>query len=789
MNIDLKKINWEPGKEPTQIQLMTLRIRKKSDEDEEGSYTTIADNMQVYTDGTILNPPVIKDLDEETNYVLRVLNNDPAGGKFDMVFTTPATFETEAITKSYYPDSELTYDKSGGFRTAMLPPGFGAYYSLEYTPADWFGARHDAILPDNVVWEKKEDLPGIKLQTATDYVQIPMDNAFLDAIKNRYALGVHFYVAAEDLPATGMWPLIAFGSPPSGDGILVYVNCDTKKIHWRQQRNAVEEEIISVNTINTNAWNQVFIFRATNPADSQLWLNSSNTFTGAITAASIPDIPFLFSGVYIGSAGGIFSKFYFTTLNIDSAIALKYQQPPYPVGILENYDDSSDKYRILRKNMIVIDNNKIIYTLPSDVPAGRKLFYIEDSDGISAAEDITVLPIEKKQSPVEIDFAADSEAPSLFKDFCYPMAKGWGGANGGVSPKHIYVQDGLLVLEAHGDQYDGHSQGFSEDGTPKVHDIPEDPSHNIPWTTRVGAAITSREYYGYGSYVVEAKLPRDIGVAPSFWTAHYAKVHPQDPRYEQLLAQGLHSQNTRGEGDYVVSKNEIDMQLPANNANYIFGSLQEMLQVNYTTTWVGQKVAVAEDENTENNGTWQLNNIAAPNQAGSWTKINNEIQRLYRPQKNNIRCINWRGELGEGNGLTFGGYPLEDEYFSMFTGIGKDVWDEAFHEFRFDWYANRVEYYVDGVMVQVNRSFVPDIPGRWTIGLWFPSEPDRRRPWLVNPDEAWAGPVADWKYQKMLIKRMAHTPFSDEEAGGTNRLVGETNPFDGLQTFPGPLPG
>ncbi len=75
MNIDLKKINWEPGKAPSKLQLMTLRIRKKSDPDEGSSYITITEDLQVYTDGTILNPPVINDLEEETIYIFRVLNN------------------------------------------------------------------------------------------------------------------------------------------------------------------------------------------------------------------------------------------------------------------------------------------------------------------------------------------------------------------------------------------------------------------------------------------------------------------------------------------------------------------------------------------------------------------------------------------------------------------------------------------------------------------------------------------------------------------------------------------
>lgn len=785
MNIDLKKIEWFPGKAALQPQLMTLRIRNKNAPDEEINYTTIADDLLVYTDGTILNPPVIKDLEENTEYIFRILNNDPAGGQYDTTFTTPATFKTEPLTKSYYPDSELTYTGGSGFRDAMLPPKTGAYYSLEYTRADWFGAYGEAQPSGAWEWGKKADLSGIKLGEESS-ITLNMDDAFASEISTQYTFGVHFYVAAEELPATGTWHLFSFSSFPNGDGMRAYVNCDTKKVHWRQQRGTVIQEIISANTINTGAWNQVLVFRASDIATSRMWLNSSDTFTGAFTAAGAPAIQFLPNGLSVGAAGGIFSKIYYSTAQVDNNIAAKYQQPPYPVGILEEYYNPANKFSIPGKNMIMIENSRIVFTLPPDVPPGRKWFYVEDSNGTGTRVEVNILPLSKIQYPVALNFGTEGGGGDDLKSLYYPTEKGWGGANGGVSPKHIYMQDdGLLVLEAHGDYYDGLSQGFSEDGKPKYHDMPNDPSTPLSWNTRVGAVITSKDYYGYGRFVVEAQLPAEMGVAPAFWVSHYAKVYPQDPRFEQMLGRGLHGQGDYYNGDYyVVEKNETGMELPSHNASVSFYSVEEMIGTSYNIVWAGQKVAVQEDPDPANNGTWQLNNAAAPNQLESWTKISNEIQLLFQPRKDNVKCRNGIGELGDGLG-----FWSEDEFLTMLTSIGKNVWDGEFHEFRFDWYADRVEFYVDGDMVQVNRNYVPDVPGRWKIGLWFPSFADRDRPWQHDPYAAWAGPVANWKYQKMLIKKIAYTPFSDTEAGGTNRLAGETYPFDGLQReYPLPPP-
>lgn len=785
MNIDLKKINWEPGKAPSQLQLMTLRIRKKSDPDEDQSYLTIAD-VQVHPDGTILNPPAIKNLDEGTNYVFSFHNNDPAGGRLDMEYITPLTYQTQPITKHYYPGSELTFT-GNNFRTYMLPNRWGAYFSLEYTREDWFGKYIDATLLGDTEWKKVDDKAGLKLNAPGSGILIHVDAAFSSSLSTTYGFGVHFYVAAEDLPATGIWNLISATSLPNGDGVQVYVNCNTKKVHWRQQRGAVAEEIISAGTINTGAWNQVLVGIPTTTWAPTMWLNSSDSFTGTLTEASKPVIIQLMDGgARIGESGGIFSNFYYVPGGLEHFAFDPYINPHYPVGILEDYYNPEVKYSILRKNMILIDDSRIVCTLPPDVPTGRKRFYIEDRQGNRPAVEIDIQPLAKAQNPVELDFSAEGGGGHGLKYYFSPLEKGWGGANGGVSRKHIYMEDdGLLALEAHGDYYDGHSQGIAEDGNPKYHHLPDDPSTPLPWTTRVGAAIVSKEYYGYGRYVVEAKLPAEMGVAPAFWVSHYSKLYPRDPRFDDALARGLHIQGDQYNGNYyIVEKNEIDIELPSYNASRIFFSVDEMISTVFPISWAGLNVAVLDDPNPANIGTWRLINEAAPDQLTSWTKISDEIQQLNRPRKDNMRCSNWIGEFGYGEGTW-----SEDEFLTMLTSIGKNVWDGEFHEFRFDWYADRVEFYVDGELIQVNRHFVPDVPGRWKIGLWFPSPPKGDQPWRVDASNAWAGPAADWKYQKMFIKRIAHTPFSDTEAGGANRLVGESNPFDGLQReYPMPNP-
>jgi Tol biopolymer transport system component/beta-glucanase (GH16 family) len=67
---------------------------------------------------------------------------------------------------------------------------------------------------------------------------------------------------------------------------------------------------------------------------------------------------------------------------------------------------------------------------------------------------------------------------------------------------------------------------------------------------------------------------------------------------------------------------------------------------------------------------------------------------------------------------------------------------EAFHEYRFDWYADRVEYYVDGKQYATLTKEVPDMPSRLMLNHWSGNIP------------TWGGPaptedaimLVDWVY-------------------------------------------
>lgn len=121
------------------------------------------------------------------------------------------------------------------------------------------------------------------------------------------------------------------------------------------------------------------------------------------------------------------------------------------------------------------------------------------------------------------------------------------------------------------------------------------------------------------------------------------------------------------------------------------------------------------------------------------------------------------------------------------TALGRNLADNAYHELRFDWHNDRVEFYIDGILMQTNTENIPDIPGPFVFGIWFPSSnansPARPNwnntsPWKPNPDLTWAG-TANWEVQELRISSVTFTPY--DEPG--ERLIGETYPFGGTRYF------
>lgn len=430
-----------------------------------------------------------------------------------------------------------------------------------------------------------------------------------------------------------------------------------------------------------------------------------------------------------GVSGGYIKNLFFSPQYIDPLnVPILATKPSFNIE-LENrqtlaVETIPDTWQLIRSDDL------FRFSVPDTLSSGD--YYISLNNSALSTETIKLpLTVEtfKKSGAFHEDFSS-LEAFSSRWDF---LERGWGGANGGVTGQNARIEGGELVLEAHGDTYTGTIQGVDAKGNPKFHTHASDPEKDQPWITRVGCCIVSKDYYGYGSYRVVAKLPKLTGVASAFWTFHYEEATPTGPLWQNFIDEGLHQQGSLQDGYYMVRNHEIDIELPSNLAG----------------------------------------------------------QPTNQVSLSNAKFNAWRGELQNWS-VAPENPAYWEEYSAKLTDIGANMGDEQYHEFRFDWHADRVDFYIDGIHKQTQNNtakgdVIPDIPGKFTVGLWFPSSNGNSAgyptwatdsPWLYNPELAWAGASADWDTQEMRVRSIDFTPFT--ELG--ERLIGETYVFGGVRS-------
>jgi len=160
--------------------------------------------------------------------------------------------------------------------------------------------------------------------------------------------------------------------------------------------------------------------------------------------------------------------------------------------------------------------------------------------------------------------------------------RNWGGQlsqstsfNGGVVPQNVKLRNGNLILEAHGNRYNGPVMGINKNGSMRTDG------------RRVGAAVATSNYYASGSYETRMKIAPVSGVASALWTFHYEELYPDDPGF---ICKEVGCVDDDG---YYAINHEIDIEFPGRPgpAHQDFSFSKALLN-----TWVGEN----DDEYTTN---------------------------------------------------------------------------------------------------------------------------------------------------------------------------------------------
>jgi beta-glucanase (GH16 family) len=326
--------------------------------------------------------------------------------------------------------------------------------------------------------------------------------------------------------------------------------------------------------------------------------------------------------------------------------------------------------------------------------------------------------------PASAQFFDDFNGTKLDSTKWMVKEKAWGVQNGGVVSDNITVSNGMLHLIGHGDLYTGPVQGVDRKG------------HRVDRVTRVGAAITTQNYFASGKYEVRWKLPPNLGACSAMWTFHYEEASPADPKYAELAqVGGVTVSNLTSIGLTKEQADSVLKQISGNNGARVDYLEAPINGVYHTTTYFRNKVPdlgkfqLAQDFGKKLEIYVLLKNAVSLKpqgkvEDGKYLVRNQEIDietpTCLKPAPKDISYAHDRFNtwIGEGEG----------EYTDNFDDVGHAMNDGQFHVFRFDWHTanattlqQRVEFYIDDKCYQTNYTHIPTIGGRFTVGLWFPT--------------------------------------------------------------------
>ncbi len=412
---------------------------------------------------------------------------------------------------------------------------------------------------------------------------------------------------------------------------------------------------------------------------------------------------------------GVYKDWYIRNTSMTNERTLAVLDPALKFEILFK-NLSTGVETVINEYILKITGDLIIISVP-ELPVGDYHIICRYSGHAASTPRLfTIRNFVQRTAPLVVDFATSS-VDHIRKELMVGH-KQWGGLNGGIVTENVLLDrvTGQAELTAYGNLYTGPVKGVDRFGKPSG------------FNTRIGACIVTRDYFGPASYRCLVKPAQYEGVCNAFWSFHYEEGYPGSELFNRHLADDLHISGNEVAGFYTVRNHEIDIEFPT------------ALKTNYDQ----------EDVSFHNArlNTWH-------GELRNWDVPNNDVP------------------VSDPNYSPVNDPEYWSEYTDNFVDLGMNLADGNYHELRYDWHLGsdpRVEFYFDGVLKHTIRTHIPDIPGRYWAGLWFPSASTH-----------WAGRDANWVFQKMYIKKLEIIPFADEQMD--SRLLVETYPNDVFRDF------
>jgi len=640
------------------------------------------------------------------------------------------------------PDNVLEIYGSKFLDSQFVSPKTGGHFELKQNYSDVFeNITSGNAIGVNSLFGETDNIKSWKITGPDTYFQLSPSSE--TGFNSRNLVGADgkndgIFAMWAHIPTLGVKRFL-FHYGTDDDYGSMYVGVDNK-VYLEFKQLGITQTFGSLETVSVG-WNKfVYNRKGLSAAHTFIYLAGVKLtidFTGLVIPPATVTYPIKIGA---GITGGLvnsaincsFANVYVKSRSYASPTIIEILKvKPTPEVVLKN-TTTLVEYTIPSIYVGGITNTSIGVTIPKTdvIPLGEYNLFVRSVITQSSNYMINIVAPEVETQ----QFIDDFSDPKTLTTNYYKLNKAWGGANGGVVTENVFIRGGELIIKGNGDLYSGTQQGVDRETLPKFHTHPDDPKLGQPWTNRVGGCVVYNKRTGFGRYEVEAFIPNNLGVAYAIWTFFYNEVYPTSLNYPDMInVEGLHQQGTVEDGFYVTRNHEIDIEFPS----HLDGGV------------------------------------------------------LSDPSLSNMKCNTWRGELKNWD------VPITDpsyweEYRDNLTPVGFNIADGQYHTLRYDWHFDRVEFYIDGVLKRTNTNTVdgptiPDIPGFFTFGLWFPSSPLPAKPWLVNPTRAWGGGVLDvdggmkanFDSIEMKVRKFSFTPFSDE--AHLQRNLGETYPFGGYR--------
>lgn len=750
----------------------------------------------------------------------------------DIINTDAPFYVTELQGYSLNAGNNLEIKGNKLLDSQFISPKAGSHFELKQNYSDVFdNLSNGTLVGAGATFNVVDDVPSLTINANNSYFQLPShpdtgfnSTAFVgaDGLNDSvFAVWVHIPI----LPTTGSKKFI-YHYGTSTDYGAMYIDSNGK-INFEYLKNSVLQKFTTPESVIIG-WNKLCLNRKGNSNDYTFFyintVKSTINFSGLTIPTSTTAYPInigagLVSGVTTSSTDYSFANVYiryrgYISQNQIDTLASK----PTPSVVFQDKNNPLIEYEVDKIWVGRILNQKLSFTIPpvSELPNGEYYLMLKSEFHTS-----TPFLVNVQNVLVETEaFFDDFKKSDTLRNNYFVLNRAWGGANGGVVPENVYLKDNQLILQANGDNYTGTTQGVDRDGIKKTYSNSLDPKQGQPWTNRVGGCVVYNKRTGFGSYEIDTLIPNQLGVAYAMWTFFYNEIYPTDPRYSQFIGDAYETEDVINiiQSGYIINNTIDDYGIISYGTNYSIGDKfvidQDNSQTIYTCTGIEpsviyynpttiltvgntfSKIVVSSSQlSTFNEGLHEQGTV----EDGFYTTRNHEIDiefpshldggTVSSPSLSNMKCNTWRGELKNWDVPTIDPAYWE-EYRDNLTGVGFNIADGNYHKLRFDWYPDRVEYFIDGILKQTNINSskgdtVPDISGFFTFGVWFPSSPLADKPWIVNPINAWAGGVvgndggmkADFDSVEMKVRSFRFTPFN--EYSSLQRSLGETYPFGG----------